>query len=164
MGRGAPGAVVAVLLPSLPGPLCRRGSGPRSPGPAGRRGRRRRIRDHRGPPRRRVGGGGGRHQDRHRPGVAGDAVARCRSVDPSVRITVHGSDEPWATGSFATLQPAVGEGIDGVVATCWDPAAGGRRISGLRALAGLGTDVGAYLLLDRGWAAGELTDRRLQPK
>jgi len=56
-------------------------------------------------------------------------VARCRSVDPNVRITVHGSDDPWATGSFATLQPAVGEGIDGVVASCWDPAAGGQRIS-----------------------------------
>jgi hypothetical protein len=89
-------------------------------------------------------------------------VARCRSVDPDVRITVHGSDDPWATGSFATLQPAVGEGIDGVVASCWGPAAGGRRISGLRALAGPGTEVGAYLRLDRGWPAGEPTDRRLQ--
>jgi hypothetical protein len=89
-------------------------------------------------------------------------VARCRSVAPNVRITVHGSDDSWATGSFATLQPAVGEGIDGVVATCWDPAAGGRRISGLRALAGPGTEVGAYLRLDRGWPVGELTDRRLQ--
>jgi hypothetical protein len=48
-------------------------------------------------------------------------VARCQSVDPNIRITVHGSDDPWATGSFATLQPAVGEGIDGVVASCWDP-------------------------------------------
>lgn len=89
-------------------------------------------------------------------------VARCRSVNPNVRIRVHGSDDPWATGSFATLQPAVGEGIDGVVASCWDPAAGGQRISGLRALAGPGIDVGAYLRLDRGWPAGELTDRRLQ--
>lgn len=89
-------------------------------------------------------------------------VARCRSVDPNVRITVHGSDDPWATGSFATLQPALGEGIDGVVASCWDPTAGGQRISGLRALAGPGTEVGAYLRLDRGWSAGELTDRRLQ--
>jgi hypothetical protein len=89
-------------------------------------------------------------------------VARCRSVDPNLRITVHGSDDPWATGSFATLQPAVGEGIDGVVASCWDPAAGGRRIRGLRTLAGPGIDVGAYLRLDRGWQPGELTDRRLQ--
>jgi hypothetical protein len=89
-------------------------------------------------------------------------VARCRSVDPNVQITLHGSDDPWATGSFATLQPALGEGIDGVVASCWDPTAGGQRISGLRALAGPGTEVGAYLRLDRGWSAGELTDRRLQ--
>jgi hypothetical protein len=95
-------------------------------------------------------------------GLRAMLVARCRLLDPDVRITVHGSDDPWATGSFASLQPAVGEGIDGVVASCWDPAAGGQRISGLRALAGPGTDVGAYLRLDRGWPAGELTDRRLE--
>jgi hypothetical protein len=62
-------------------------------------------------------------------------VARCRSVDPSIRITVHGSSDPWATGSFATVQPAVGEGVDAVVASCWDPPAGSRRIKDLRALA-----------------------------
>jgi hypothetical protein len=89
-------------------------------------------------------------------------VARCRSVDPSIRITVHGSSDPWATGSFATVQPALGEGVDGVVASCWDPPAGSRRIKDLRTLAGPGTEVGAYLRLDRGWPGDETTDRRLQ--
>jgi hypothetical protein len=89
-------------------------------------------------------------------------AARCRSVAPSVRITVHGSSDVWATGSFPTVQPAVGDDIDAVVASCWEPAAGGHRISGLRALAAPGTDVGAYLRLDRGWPAGESTDRRLR--
>ena len=64
--------------------------------------------------------------------------------------------------AFEFRNPAVGEGIDGIVASFWDPAAGGRRISGLRALVGPGIDVGAYLRLDRGWPASELTDRRLQ--
>lgn len=89
-------------------------------------------------------------------------VASCRSVDPGVRITVHGSSDPWATGSFATLQPAVGDGVDGAVASCWDPPAGSRGIKDLRALAAPGTDVGAYLRLDRGWPADETTDRHLQ--
>jgi hypothetical protein len=89
-------------------------------------------------------------------------VARCRSVDPGIRITVHGSSDPWATGSFATVQPAPGEGVDGVVASCWDPPAGGRRIKDLRALAAPGTEVGAYLRLDRGWPPDETTERRLQ--
>jgi hypothetical protein len=53
---------------------------------------------------------------------------------------------------------AVGRGPDEFPAA----AAGCQRISGLRALAGPGTDVGAYLRLDRGWPAGERTDRRLQ--
>jgi hypothetical protein len=89
-------------------------------------------------------------------------VGRCRSVDPSVRITVHGSSDPWATGSFATVQPAVGDGVDGVVASCWDPPAGSRRLKDLRVLAAPSTDVGAYLRLDRDWPAGETTNRRLQ--
>jgi hypothetical protein len=89
-------------------------------------------------------------------------VARCRQIEPRVRITVHGSSDPWATGSFATMQPGVGEGVDGVVASCWDPPTGSRRIKDLRALAAPGTDVGAYLRLDRGWPADETTDRRLQ--
>lgn len=89
-------------------------------------------------------------------------VARSRSVDPGVRITVHGSSDPWATGSFSTLQPAVGDGINGVVASCWDPAAGIDSIRNLRAMADPGSEVGAYLRLDRRWPAGEMTDRRLQ--
>jgi hypothetical protein len=89
-------------------------------------------------------------------------VAGCRSVDPRIRITVHGSSDPWATGSFATVQPALGDGVDGVVASCWDPPAGGRRIKGLRSLAPEGTEVGAYLRLDRGWPEDETTGRRLR--
>ena len=88
-------------------------------------------------------------------------VAGARSVDPGIRITVHGSSDPWATGSFATLQPAVGEGIAAVVASCWD-LMGGRRIRDLRALAPTDTEIGAYLRLDRGWKDGETTDQRLE--
>jgi hypothetical protein len=101
-----------------------------------------------------------------RTGIAGQLraslAASCRSVAPGVRITVHGSSDVWATGSFATVQPAVGEDVDAVVASCWDPEAAGHRISGLRALVAPGTDVGAYLRLDRGWPAGDATDRRLR--
>jgi hypothetical protein len=89
-------------------------------------------------------------------------IAAARSVSPDVRITVHGSSDAWSTGSFATLQPEVGDGVDTVVASCWDAAAGRDRIGGLRALAPAGVEVGAYLRLDRDWDAGETTDRRLQ--
>ncbi len=89
-------------------------------------------------------------------------VAGARSARPGVLVTVHGSADPWATGSFATLQPAVGDGIDAVVASCWDAATGSGRIRELRALAPPDTEIGAYLRLDRGWADGETTDRRLE--
>jgi hypothetical protein len=89
-------------------------------------------------------------------------VASCRSVDPGIRVTVHGSSDPWATESFAPVQPAVGDGVDGVVASCWDPPAGSRRIKDLRALAAPGAEVGADLRLDRGWPPDETTERRLQ--
>jgi len=89
-------------------------------------------------------------------------VGRARSVRPGTRITVHGSHDPWATGSFSTLLPAVGEGVDGVVASCWDVPGGGARIQCLRALAASGTEVGAYLRFDRDWPPGEATERRLR--
>ena len=124
-----------------------------------------------------VDGGSGTVEDRPGDGLANEVatvrtgiarelrellVDRCRSVDPGIRITVHGSSDPWATGSFATVQPAVGDGVDGVVASCWDPPAGSRRIKDLRTLAAPGTEVGAYLRLDRGWPSDETTDGRLQ--
>jgi hypothetical protein len=87
-------------------------------------------------------------------------VAAVRAADADLRVTVHGSDDPWSTGSFATVQPALGAGIDSVVASCWDVTAGGGRIRGLRALAP-DVEVGAYLRLDRDWEGGEATDRRL---
>ena len=89
-------------------------------------------------------------------------TAGARSVRPDVRVTVHGSDDRWATGSFATVQPEVGDGIDVVVASCWDTNRGGSRVEGLRALAPAGTEIGAYLRLDRDWEPGVATDRRLQ--
>jgi hypothetical protein len=91
-----------------------------------------------------------------------DLVAGSRSVAPNARITVHGSSDPWATGSFSTLQPALGDGIDAVVASCWDATTGGRRIADLRTLAPSGTEVGGYLRLDRGWTRDETVDRRLR--
>lgn len=48
-------------------------------------------------------------------------VAASRSETPHVRVTVHGSADPWATGSFATVAPVAGDGLDAVVASCWDP-------------------------------------------
>jgi hypothetical protein len=89
-------------------------------------------------------------------------VRTVKSVSAAVRVTVHGSADPWATGSFATVQPAVGDGVDSVVATCWDVATGTGQIRGLRALAPTDVDVEAYLRLDRDWDAGERTDSRLR--
>lgn len=88
-------------------------------------------------------------------------VASCRSIAPGCRVTVHGSSDPWATGSFSTLQPAPGDGVDTVVANCWDPPAGAGRIGELSAMAHAGAGVGAYLRLDRDWEAGAETDRLL---
>jgi hypothetical protein len=89
-------------------------------------------------------------------------VSECQAVAPDARITLHGSADPFATGSFATLQPAVGAGVDAVVANCWEPAAGARQIAELNSLTTGGTAVGAYLRLDRGWTAGETAQQRLQ--
>jgi hypothetical protein len=89
-------------------------------------------------------------------------VVGARSIRPDARVAVHGSSDRWATGSFATLQPDVGDGIAAVVASCWDADGGSRRIEELRVLAPSGIEIGAYLRLDRDWDPGDATDRRLQ--
>jgi hypothetical protein len=89
-------------------------------------------------------------------------VDRARVVAPSTRITVHGSADPWATGSFATVRPALGEGVDAVVASCWDVAAGAGSIHGLRQLVPPEVEVGGYLRLDRDWSEDGMADGRLR--
>lgn len=81
-------------------------------------------------------------------------VAAARSAAPGIRITVHGSASPWATGAFAPLGPTVAGGIDAVVANCWaaEPGYGPKRgagpgggpVAALRNLAPSATAVGGY--------------------
>src|SRR4051794_38453925 len=81
---------------------------------------------------------------------------------PDMRITLHGSADLWATGSFATVRPALGDGVDAVVASCWDVASGATRIGALHQLMSADVDVGAYLRLDRDWSEGGTTGTRLR--
>ncbi len=101
-----------------------------------------------------------------RTGIAGDLRALLvdtsrRSARP-IETVVHGSSDRWATGSFSTLRPQVGGGVDTVVANCWDVNAGEERIRELRTLAPPSTNVGAYLRLNSDWEPGVTTDRLLE--
>jgi hypothetical protein len=89
-------------------------------------------------------------------------VDRARAVAPNTRITLHGSADPWATGSFATVRPALGDGVDAVVASCWDVAGGAGGIRRLRQLVPPDVDVGGYLRLDRDWSEDGTTGTRLR--
>jgi hypothetical protein len=89
-------------------------------------------------------------------------VGRARAVAPNTRITLHGSADPWATGSFAPIRPALREGVDAVVASCWDVAGGAGSIRGLRQLVPADVEVGGYLRLDRDWSEDGTTDSRLR--
>jgi hypothetical protein len=101
-----------------------------------------------------------------RTGIAADLrkllVDQVRAVAPETRVTLHGSADPWATGAFVTVQPALGDGIGAVVASCWEVGTGGQRIRELRTLLPGNVAVGAYLRLDREWNDGRKTRIRLQ--
>ncbi|MFD9306790.1 hypothetical protein ACFWCB_29690 [Streptomyces sp. NPDC060048] len=71
-------------------------------------------------------------------------VTAARTAVPGIRVTVHGSASPWATGAFAPLGPTVTEGIDAVVANCWATGPGGGPVADLRRLAPPGTAIGGY--------------------
>jgi hypothetical protein len=101
-----------------------------------------------------------------RTGIAGRlrtlVVRRARAVAPQARITLHGSAGTWATGSFATVRPALGDAVDAVVASCWEVTGGAGRIRGLRELVPADVDVGGYLRLDQNWSDGATTRIRLR--
>ncbi len=73
---------------------------------------------------------------------------------------LHGSADPWATGSFATVAPAIEADVDAVVASCWKPATAEGELAGLAALAG-GAAVGGYVRPDAvpGTAPADLVAR-----
>jgi hypothetical protein len=80
---------------------------------------------------------------------------------PGLRLTLHGSADPWAAGAFATVAGGLGAGFDALVAPCWEPGPGGAaELRALRATAeersgaagGPRARVGGYLLADpAGW-------------
>lgn len=79
-------------------------------------------------------------------GLVRRLTARARQARPGIRISLHASADPWATGPFATAVGGV-PGVDCLVGTCWTPpdtAAAG--LSALRERAPKGVDIGAYVL------------------
>lgn len=86
-----------------------------------------------------------------RTGLARDLrrllVGEIRRLAPATRIVLHASADPWATGPFATVAPAVDAEVDVLTATCWPGPE--RSLPGLRALrelAGPHTRVAGYVL------------------
>jgi hypothetical protein len=72
-----------------------------------------------------------------------------RRARADVRVTFHGSANPWATGSFPSL---VGDSLDDVttvVASCWEPTSAEAEVRGLRDLTQGATRVGGYVRPDR---------------
>lgn len=65
-------------------------------------------------------------------------AGRIKAVQPALRVTVHGSADRWATGSFSTVAPGPGADVDAVVASCFDLEPGVEAVAELRALPGAG--------------------------
>lgn len=87
-------------------------------------------------------------------------LLRARAAD--VRVALHADPDPWATGSFAPVGPSLDEPVDALVASCFDPAAGGRSLPGLRELGGPGTALGALVRPTDDWSEQDVLEARLQ--
>ncbi|GDY33017.1 hypothetical protein GTS_46500 [Gandjariella thermophila] len=86
-----------------------------------------------------------------RTGLAGDLrrllVGEIRRLAPDTRIVLHASADPWATGPFATVAPAVDAQVDVLTATCWTgPEQSLPGLRALRAVAGPDARLAGYLL------------------
>jgi hypothetical protein len=73
-------------------------------------------------------------------------VARARAVRADVRISMHATADPWATGPFATVADGA-QDVDCLVGNCWGaPEASEAGLQALRGIAPQATSVGAYVL------------------
>ncbi len=81
-----------------------------------------------------------------RTGLSRDLRRRLvTEIGPGLRVILHASADPWATGSFATVAPSVDADVDVLVGSCW--SAGVRELDGLAAVCGPAA-LGAYVRPD----------------
>ncbi|MBA2077631.1 hypothetical protein [Rhodanobacter sp. PCA2] len=65
-------------------------------------------------------------------GLRQRVIGELRRIAPSLRIVLHASADPWATGAFATVAGRVDAAADVLVANCWTgPDAGLQEIAAL---------------------------------
>jgi hypothetical protein len=77
------------------------------------------------------------------------AADAARSAAPGLRVLMHASARPWATGSFPAVDAGTAAVVDAVVGSCWDgPDAGRGAISDLVTLADPARCVGGYVRPD----------------
>ncbi|MFC6085974.1 hypothetical protein [Sphaerisporangium aureirubrum] len=63
-----------------------------------------------------------------------------------LRVTLHGTPDPWATGANPGLTPQVGKEVDAVVVPCWPPGQdSAERVRQTRGAVPEGVAVGAYV-------------------
>ncbi|MFD2416305.1 hypothetical protein [Amycolatopsis pigmentata] len=77
-----------------------------------------------------------------------DALRRevLEGVGPGVRIVLHGTLDPWATGALPGLSPAASNDADAVVLPCWQPGAPTLdSVAATRTRLPATVDVGAYV-------------------
>lgn len=83
-------------------------------------------------------------------------ITAIREIHSGLRITLHASGDPWATGPFTTIAGGLGAPVDCLVATCWQDEAAERELGQLH---GQAPATGGYLLADASWQAGDPAER-----
>lgn len=80
---------------------------------------------------------------------------RARELAPGLRVALHASADPLASGPFSTVAGGIGGPVDALVGTCWQPGPeGADNLRALAAVAEQDTAIGGYLLADGTWGSG----------
>ncbi len=75
-------------------------------------------------------------------------VAAVRAIDAGIRITLHASADPWATGAFPTIAGGVDADVDVLVINGWAGAQASRpSMAAMRAVAGPQARLASYVLV-----------------
>jgi hypothetical protein len=91
-----------------------------------------------------------------------EVISQVRELAPDATVTLHGSAQRWATGSF----PAVGDeplsGVSTLVANCWSASSADEELRNAKARSLDGPTLGGYVRTDRDWFDELLVERKLE--
>jgi hypothetical protein len=91
-----------------------------------------------------------------------DLIKEVHDLQPNAAVTLHGSAQRWATGSFPAIGDTSLHAVSSLVANCWSASSADEELRSAKTRALGGPKLGGYVRTDRDWFDELLVERKLE--